>query len=96
MKQGKKTPTAGKQISFDAVVNKVQTLVDGGLRVSFDLPETAIAAAAWLMECKRNEFPLVVSAVTVQPETVSSDDTFISVLAELDTLTGSAPRRVEG
>lgn len=40
-------------ITFPAQVVKVQTLADGGLRVTFDLPETAILAAAHLMECKR-------------------------------------------
>ena len=40
-------------ITFPAQVVKVQTLADGGLRVTFDLPETAIFAAAQLMECKR-------------------------------------------
>lgn len=40
-------------ITFDAVVNKVATLTDGGLRITLDLPETAIAEAARLMECKR-------------------------------------------
>lgn len=38
---------------FLAEVNKVQTLVDQGLRITLDLPETEIAAAAKLMECKR-------------------------------------------
>jgi len=49
-------------ISFDAIVYKVQTLVDGGLRLTLDLPETAIPQAAALMECKREEIPLVFSA----------------------------------
>ena len=43
---------------FNAAVAKVQTLADGGLRVSLDLPESQIIAAAWLMECKRQELPL--------------------------------------
>lgn len=45
-------------IEFVATVYKVQTLVDGGLRVTLDLPETAIAEAAALMEAKRNETPV--------------------------------------
>jgi len=45
---------------FDAQVYKVQTLVDGGLRVTLDLPEDAIAQAAALMECKRLEIALKV------------------------------------
>jgi hypothetical protein len=48
-------------ISFDAIVNKVATLTDGGIRVTFDLPETAIDEAAALMRCKREEVPLRVA-----------------------------------
>ena len=47
-------------IRFVAAVQKVQTLVDGGLRVTFDLPETAIEAVADLMVCKREGVPLLV------------------------------------
>ena len=50
---------AGKpQIEFGAIVYKVQTLVDGGLRLTLDLPEQAIPEAAMLMECKRDGIPL--------------------------------------
>jgi hypothetical protein len=44
----------GEPVTFDAVVNKVQTLVDNGIRVTLDLPETEILAMAWLAECKRD------------------------------------------
>ena len=44
-------------ITFPAQIVKVQTLADGGLRVTLDLPETAILAAAHLMECKRQGIP---------------------------------------
>lgn len=47
-------------IEFPAEVYKVQTLADGGLRLTFDLPETAIKQAAMLMECKREGIPLLV------------------------------------
>ncbi len=40
------------RIVFVGEVNKVQTLADGGIRVTLDLPETAIAQAAMLMQCK--------------------------------------------
>jgi len=40
-------------VHFVAVVQKVQTLADGGLRVTLDLPESAIMQAAELMVCKR-------------------------------------------
>ena len=48
------------KIIFDAIVARVQTLADGGIRITLDLPETAIAQAAALMECKRQEVPLVI------------------------------------
>jgi len=51
-------------LEFDAVVAKVQTLADNGIRVTLDLPETAIEAAAVLMALKRNEQALKV-AVTI-------------------------------
>ena len=47
-------------ITFQATVAKVQTLADGGLRVTLDLPEQAIMAAAELMACKREEAVLEV------------------------------------
>ena len=40
-------------ITFEAEVYKVATLVDNGLRITLNLPETAIMAAAELMACKR-------------------------------------------
>ena len=49
-------------IVFDAQVYKVQTLVDGGLRVTLDLPETAIPQVAMLIECKREGIPLIIEA----------------------------------
>ena len=54
---------AQPKIEFTAVVYKLQTLVDGGIRLTLDLPETAIPQAAMLMECKREEIPLKFSAV---------------------------------
>jgi len=51
-----------KPIVFQATVAKVQTMVDGGLRVVFDLPETAIAQVGQLMECKRQMIPLRITA----------------------------------
>jgi hypothetical protein len=47
-------------IEFKATVEKVQTLVDGGIRVTLDLPEDAISAAASLMACKKDGIPLTV------------------------------------
>ncbi len=57
-------------LEFDAVVAKVQTLVDNGIRVTLDLPETAIEAAAVLMALKRNEQALKVSVTIDDSKTV--------------------------
>ena len=54
-------------IRFPAAVYKVQTLLDGGIRLTLDLPETAIAQAAMLMEAKQQGIPLVFEA-KVQPD----------------------------
>lgn len=56
-----------RPIRFVCVVQKVQTLADGGLRVTLDLPETAIVQAAELMTCKRE-------AVVLQVECKKADD----------------------
>jgi hypothetical protein len=55
------------EIKFIAEVYKVQTLVDGGVRVTLDLPETAIPQMAMLAECQRDGIPLVFVA-TVEEE----------------------------
>jgi len=39
-------------IEFWAIVNKVQTMADGGIRVTLDLPETALVAMAEMAACK--------------------------------------------
>lgn len=49
-------------IKFEAIVYKVQTLADGGVRVTLDLPETAIPQMAMLAETKRDGIPLVFEA----------------------------------
>lgn len=49
-------------IRFSAVVNKVQTLADGGIRVTLDLPETAINIMAMLAQTKVEGVPLVFEA----------------------------------
>ena len=49
-------------IKFPAAVYKVQTLVDSGIRITLDLPETCIPQMAMLAECKREGIPLVFEA----------------------------------
>ena len=41
------------EITFQAVVARVQTMADNGLRVTLDLPEQAVLEVAQLMELKR-------------------------------------------
>ena len=48
-------------LTFDATIAKVQTLVDNGLRVTLDLPEQAIDAAAVLMAIKREGLAIKVT-----------------------------------
>ena len=55
-------------LTFDATVAKVQTLVDNGLRVTLDLPEHEILAAALLMTFKRDGVALRVVARVDEPE----------------------------
>ena len=55
-------------LTFDATVAKVQTLADKGIRVTLDLPEHAIEAAAVLMALKRQGAAL---RVTVE---IAEDD----------------------
>lgn len=50
--------------TFWAIVGKVQTMADGGIRVTLDLPETAIAQMAELAAYKING---VVLDVTCKP-----------------------------
>lgn len=52
----------GESNTFRAIVAKVQTLVDGGIRITLDLSETEIESAAWLMNCKRVQKSLIIVA----------------------------------
>jgi len=45
-------------IRFEAIVAKAQTLADGGIRITLDLPEDAIPQMAMLIEAKREGLPL--------------------------------------
>jgi hypothetical protein len=46
-------------ITFEASIYKVQTLVDHGVRVTLDLPETAIPQMAMLAEAQCQGIPLL-------------------------------------
>ena len=57
-------------VTFMAQVARVQTLADGGIRVTLDLPESAIEQAACLMAFKRFG---VVGDVTYRPQERKAD-----------------------
>ena len=46
------------EIRFTAAVYKLQTLVDGGIRLTLDMDENAIPQMAMLAEAKKNGIPL--------------------------------------
>jgi len=52
-------------LHFTASVAKVQTMVDGGLRLVLDLPETAIDIAAAMMQAKQAGAVLECAVVAV-------------------------------
>ena len=49
-------------IRFDAIVYKVQTLADGGIRLTLDMSEQCIPQMAMLAETKREGIPLEFTA----------------------------------
>lgn len=51
-------------LEFLAAIYKVQTLADGGIRLTLDLPEDAIIEAAQLMTWKRDEEAVHVKVTT--------------------------------
>ncbi len=69
--------------TFTAQVARVQTLADGGLRVTLDLPESDIEAASMLMAFKRFG---VVGRVTYAPMEQKN-------LTELDDEAKKVPKR---
>ena len=59
------------KITFSASVAAVKTLVDGGIRVTLDLPEDTIRQVAMLMECNREMIPLRVVVMADEEQEVS-------------------------
>lgn len=51
------------EITFWAIVYKVQTMVDGGIRLTLDLPESAIMQMAQLAEVQRAKAVLDITAI---------------------------------
>ena len=62
------------EITFPATVYKVQTLIDGGVRVTLDLPEDCIPQMAMLAETKREGIPLIFTAKADEPESREKSD----------------------
>ena len=54
-----------KAIMFSAQVAKIATLADGGIRITLDLPETAIDTATKLMQVRQACALLEVAAVPI-------------------------------
>ena len=62
-------------IRFTAQVFKVQTLIDGGVRLTLDLiPPTSDAAIMDLMKCRKPGVIVDCAAVAVEPEKETVDD----------------------
>jgi hypothetical protein len=57
-----------KPIHFTAIVAQVRTMADGGLRLTFDLPETAINIAAAMMQAKQAGALVECAALFVKQE----------------------------
>lgn len=66
-------PGNGSVIHFMAVVYKVQTTADFGIRVTLDLPETAIPEMAALAMCKRLGVVLDISAQPIVQDQSQAD-----------------------
>lgn len=60
-------------ICFSAQIQKVQTLVDGGLRLTLDLSEQEIETATKMMQCKVNGALLEIAAVPVNVKKEKQD-----------------------
>jgi hypothetical protein len=55
-----------ESIRCHAVVYKVQTLIDHGVRITLDLPETEIMQMAMFAECQRMQVALNVEATPIE------------------------------
>ena len=68
MSEQKADYSAGNVIRFQAQVYKVQTLVDGGIRLTLDLSEQDIATATAMMQVRRAGALLEVAAVAIEKQ----------------------------
>ena len=59
-------------ILFKAQIIKVQTTVDGAIRLTLDLPETAIDVATKMMQAKQAGAILEIAAVPIEKQQVNN------------------------
>ncbi|RPJ29460.1 MAG: hypothetical protein EHM33_01020 [Chloroflexi bacterium] len=59
---------AEEAITFPAEIIKVQTMQDGAIRITLDLPADKVATAAKLMEAKQRGCVLEVAAVAIDKQ----------------------------
>ncbi len=68
------------ELAFVASVYKVQTLADGGIRLTLDLPETAIPQMAILAACQRDGIALRFDASEADAENVTKRNKLQDIL----------------
>jgi hypothetical protein len=61
-------------IQFPAEIIKIQTMVDGAIRLTLDLPANNIATAALLMEAKQRSAFLQIAALAILPSEAKEND----------------------
>jgi len=66
-------------IRFQAQIVKVQTLADGGIRLTFDLAETAIETATAMMQAKQAGAMLELAAVPIDAMKATQNDRKIHI-----------------
>ncbi|MFA5714401.1 MAG: hypothetical protein WC998_01500 [Candidatus Paceibacterota bacterium] len=64
-----------KDIQFQATVFKVQTLVDGGIRITMDLSENEIEAMAKLVLCHKANAVLEITAIPLINKSIKEKET---------------------
>ncbi|MCP5019885.1 MAG: hypothetical protein GY938_32060 [Ketobacter sp.] len=55
-------------IEFEFTVEKVQTMADGAIRLTLDMPETAVLQMSQFVECKRVGVAMSGEAVPIKSE----------------------------
>ncbi len=63
-----------KGISFNAILNRITTTVDGGWRITFDIPQTEVAEMLKLSGLREENLQVVVLTSTMIADISKSDD----------------------